>query len=119
MLRFFIIAFEILALVVALRSPFVHYLFGDTHKKVANWMMELSLMAEREQLAEFRQLIVAGTENLNDSQLAYLNLITSSKSRVADFNRMYCDSTDKNPYIYGATLNYTCSEIARSGLAKS
>ena len=119
MLRFFIIAFEILALVVALRSPFAHYLFGDVHKQVANWMLDLSLIADRKQLAAFRELLVTRLENLNDSQVEYLNAVTSSKTRVADFNRMYCESTDKNPYIYGATLNYTCSEIVRAGLTKS
>ncbi|WP_340680264.1 hypothetical protein [Paraglaciecola sp.] len=119
MLRFFIIVFEILALVVALRSPFVHYLFGDTHKHVANWMLDLSLLAEKKQLAEFRNLIVSQMENLNDSQVEYLNTMTSSKSRVIDFNNMYCESTDKNPYIYGATLNFACAEIVRAGLAKS
>jgi hypothetical protein len=119
MLRFFIIAFEILALVAVLRSPFVHYLFGDAHQHVSNWMLDLSLIAEKKQLAEFRKIIVSRIQNLNDSQLEYLNLVTSSKSRVIDFNRMYCESTDKNPYIYGATLNYTCAEIARAGLSKS
>lgn len=119
MLRFFIIAFEILALVAALRSPFVHYLFGDTHKQVANWMLDLSLLAERKQLEEFRRSIVSRIENLNDGQIEYLHTLTSSKNRVIDFNRMYCESTDKNPYIYGATLNYTCAEILRAGLSKS
>ncbi|KXI30936.1 hypothetical protein [Paraglaciecola hydrolytica] len=119
MFRFIIISFEILALVAVLRSPFVHYLFGDAHQHVADWMLDLSLIAERKQLAEFRELIASGIQNLNDSQLEYLHDITSSKIRVVDFNRMYCEASDKNPYIYGATLQYTCSQIARSGVAKS
>lgn len=119
MLRFFIISLEILAVVAILRSSFVHYLFGDTHQRVADWMLDLTLIAERKQLAEFRDSIISQVENLNDNQLAYLEELTASKSRLADFNRMYCESNDKNPFIYGATLHYTCEQIASRGLLKS
>jgi len=37
---FFIISFEILALIAMLRSPFIHYWFNDIHSGVANWMLE-------------------------------------------------------------------------------
>lgn len=119
MSRFFIISFEILAVVAILRSSFVHYLFGDTHHQLADWMLDVAQIAERQQLTEFREFIKSRVSNLNDSQLAYLNEMTASKSRLADFNRMYCESSDKNPYIYGATLHYTCEQIASRGLLKS
>ena len=119
MLRFLIISLEILAVVAIVRSSFAHYLFGDTHQQLADWMLDVAQIAERKQLAEFREQIVNHVTNLSDSQLAYLTEMTASKSRLADFNRMYCESNDKNPYIYGATLHYTCEQIASQGLLKS
>lgn len=119
MFRTFIIAFEILALVAILRSPFVHYWFGDAQTNLANWMLEISLIAEKKKLGEFKQLISPHIQNLNDYQLEYLNGVISTKNSVNDFNRLYCESDDKNPYIYGASLRYICSEISRTGLLKS
>ncbi|MDP5032036.1 MAG: hypothetical protein NWQ54_13630 [Paraglaciecola sp.] len=114
MTRFFIISFEILALVALLRSPFMHYWFDDVQSKVADWMLDISLMAERNELSIFRQAIISHTNNLTESQLAYLETITANKMSVSHFDSLYCQANDKNPYFYGANLRYLCSEIASS-----
>jgi hypothetical protein len=119
MSHFFIISFEILALIAMLRSPFIHYWFNDIHSDVANWMLEISLLAEKKELALFRQTIASHSQDFSESQREYLNNITSSKNSMDHFNRLYCQSNDKNPFLYGANLHYICSEIARSRLLKS
>ena len=119
MFRFFVVAFEILALVTVLRMPFVHFWFGDVQTYVADWMLEVSQIAEKKQLADFRDSISGRILNLNEYQQDYLNNITSNKTSMTSFNRMYCESNDKNPYFYGANLRFVCNEISRSGLAKS
>jgi 23S rRNA A2030 N6-methylase RlmJ len=119
MSRFFIISFEILALIAMLRSPFIHYWFNDIHSGVANWMLEISLLAEKKELALFRQTIMSHTQDLSENQMAYLDNITANKMSMGQFNKLYCQSNDKNPYLYGANLHYVCSEIRRSGVLNS
>jgi hypothetical protein len=119
MSRFFIISFEILALIALLRSPFIHYWFNDIQSEVADWMLDLSLIAERKELSNFRELIASHAENLTESQRDYLNTITQSKISMSHFNTLYCESNDKNPYFYGANLRYVCTEISRSRVLKS
>jgi hypothetical protein len=118
MFRFFIIAFEVLALVTVLRTSFVQYWFTDMQTMLADWMLEVSLVAEKQQLAAFRAQIAPHVQNLNDYQSDYLNSVLHNKSSVTDFNRMYCEGHDKNPFIYGATLIYVCNEIQRTELLK-
>lgn len=119
MSRLFIISFEILALIVMLRSPFMQYWFSDIQSDVADWMLEISLIAEKKELALFRQSIASHTQDLNEYQKEYLNNISANKTAMSHFNSLYCESHDKNPYLYGANLRYICAEISRSRLLKS
>ena len=119
MSRFFIISFEILALIAMLRSPFIHYWFNDIQSDVADWMLDISLIAEKKELALFRQTITPHTQELSEYQKEYLYNITANKTSIKHFNRLYCESDDKNPYLYGANLHYICAEISRSRLLES
>lgn len=119
MSRFFIIAFEILALVALLRSPFVHYWFNDIQSGLANWMLELSLVAEKRQLDHFRDNIISHSPNLKEYQREYLINITANKTAIRNFNQLYCESADKNPYLYGATLHFICAEMSSSKVLDS
>lgn len=116
MFRWFIGAFGILAVVIILRTPFVQFWFADIQKKMADWMFEASLIVEKQQLESFREEIKPHTENLREYQKEYLLDITENMSSLGNFNLHYCQSNDKNPYIYGATLQYICGEIVRTGI---
>jgi hypothetical protein len=118
MFRFFVITFEILVLVLILRSPFVQFWLSDVQASIADWMLDMSLIVDNQQLASFRQEIALRTQNLSEYQLKYLRQITDNKARLKDFNRLYCQGHDKNPYLYGASLRYLCDEIGRKGILR-
>jgi len=113
MFRLFIIFLEVFALVAILRSPFMQYWFSDIQNSVADWMTELSELAEQQELGELRNVIAPHMQNMNEYQKDYLDDITSSKYKVGHFHQLYCEAGDKNPFIYGASLRYFCSEINR------
>ncbi len=119
MFKFFVVTFEILALVVVLRSSFVQYWLADFQDAAANWMLEISLLMDKQQLETLRAEIMPHTQNLADYQKDYLRQVTQSKASLASFHLYYCQNNDKNPYIYGASLRYVCSEINRAGILKS
>lgn len=116
MFRFFVVIFEVLALVMILRTSFVQFWLSDFQSSVADWMLEISLVVETQQLQELRNEIAPHTQNLHEYQKDYLDEITKNKSALNNFNIFYCQNGDKNPYIYGASLRYVCSEISRKGI---
>lgn len=118
MLRFIVITFEILALVVIMRSAFVQYWLSDMQSATSDWMHELSLTLEKRELADFRDNIRSHAEDLNESQIEYLENITSTKVALTKFNTYYCHAGDKNPYIYGVNLQYICGQIVSNGILK-
>jgi hypothetical protein len=113
-----VITFEILALVVVLRSPFVQYWFSGMQTAAANWMFDVSMIIDNKELADFRNEIAPHMQNLNSYQKEYLLQITESKYVLRNFDNYYCQNNDKNPFIFGASLRYLCSEIGRKGLLK-
>ena len=114
MFRLLIISLEIIALVAILQSQFMQYLFADIQTSIADWMTDISQMAEKKELSSLREVVAPHLVNLNDYQQEYLLEITSSKNKINVFHQMYCVMGDKNPYIYGASLHYFCSEIRQS-----
>ncbi|MGJ8679324.1 hypothetical protein [Paraglaciecola sp.] len=119
MFKFFIITFEILALVMVLRTSFVQFWLSDLQSSTADWMLELSMVIDNQQLEKLRNEIAPHTQNLNGYQRDYLRQITENKAGLDSFNQFYCQNGDKNPFIYGASLQYVCSEIGRAGILKS
>jgi hypothetical protein len=118
MFRFVVVTFEVLALIMILRSAFVQFWLSDMQTSASDWMVELSLTIDRQQLAKFREGIVANTQKLSEAQTEYLERITSTKTELNNFNMLYCIAGDKNPFIYGANLQLVCSEIGRKEILK-
>ena len=118
MFRFVVVTFEILALIMILRSAFMQRLFSDIQASTLQWMHSISMTIENQQLSKFRNGISENIQNLTDSQIKYLYRITSSKAELNRFNLHYCRAGDKNPFIYGTNLHYVCSEISRKGILK-
>jgi hypothetical protein len=119
MFRFFIISLELFVLVAILRTPFMQYMLSGFQAVATDWMVEISQLAENQELGQLREVINPHMQNLNDYQKNYLDDITSSKTKVGHFHRLYCQLGDKNPYIYGASLNYLCNEINRTTLLRA
>ena len=113
MFRLLIVTLEIIALVAFLQSQFMQYLFSDMQSSIADWMTEISQMAEKEELNTLRERVASNLVSLNGYQQEYLLEVTSNKNKINVFYNLYCVSGDKNPYIYGASLQYFCSEIRR------
>jgi hypothetical protein len=118
MFKLFIVAFEILALVMVLRTSFAQFWITDLQTSAADWMLEMSLMVDKQQLATLRDELAPHTQNLTGYQKDYLRQVTESKIALGNFNLFYCQNHDKNPYIYGANLQYVCGEISRNGILK-
>ena len=116
MLRFVIVTFEILALIMILRSAFVQYWLSDMQTTTSQWMHGISMTIDNQQLAQFRNEISAHFQDLNQPQTEYLYKITSTKAALKHFNQYYCHAGDKNPYIYGVNLRLVCGEISRKGI---
>jgi hypothetical protein len=116
MLRFIVVTFEILALIMILRSAFVQFWLSDMQTTTSQWMLDLSMTIDNHQLAEFRNEISDHVPGLTEPQTEYLHRITSTKTELHKFNLYYCHVGDKNPYIYGTNLRYVCGEISRKGI---
>ncbi|WP_299082092.1 hypothetical protein [uncultured Paraglaciecola sp.] len=118
MLRFIVVTFEVLALIVILRSAFVQFWLSDVQTSTSEWMEGISLTIDNQQLTKFREDISTQMQDLSESQTEYLLKITSSKAALHKFNLLYCHAGDKNPYIYGTNLRYVCGEIYRKEILK-
>ena len=118
MLRFFVITFEILTLIMILRSAFVQFWLSDMQTSTSQWMHDVSMVIDNQQLTKFRKEILAQVQNLTEPQIEYLHKITSTKAELKNFNQHYCRSGDKNPFIFGSNLNWVCGEISRKGILK-
>ncbi|MDN4504439.1 hypothetical protein QX776_18665 [Alteromonadaceae bacterium BrNp21-10] len=112
MKKFFIIAMEVAILYLVLRSTFVQYLFKDIHDDLSDWMTDIAQIPHREALDTLRERMVLETNQFTDQQRDYFNKITYSTDQVERFYKLYCVQKDKNPFIYGATLNKFCKEIS-------
>ena len=118
MLRFIVITFEVLALIVILRSAFVQFWLSDVQTSTSEWMLDLSLTIDNQQLSEFNEMVSPYLQDFSEAQTQYLNKITSSKEELNKFNMLYCHQGDKNPYLYGANLRYICGEILKTEILK-
>jgi hypothetical protein len=113
MLRSVVVTFEILALIMVLRSAFVQFWLSDMQTSTSQWMNNVSLIIDNQQLSNLRNEILAQVQDLTKQQTDYLNRITSTKTELKNFNQYYCHSGDKNPFIFGRNLNLVCGEISR------
>lgn len=111
MKRFVVLILEIAVLVVILRSPFVQFWLSDIQNSLSELMMDIALAGERQMLSGLREKVAPHIANLKDYQKAYLEDGMSSRAKLEHFTLHYCQGGDKNPYIYGHTLTYLCSEI--------
>ncbi len=116
MLRTFIIILEIVLLVMVLRSSFVQYFLSDVQTSLSDWMTELSLVAETQELDALKESIYPHLMDVREYQKDYLNEILSEKSKLMSFHKKYCIAGDKNPYVFGANLNLICTAINRTKL---
>ena len=116
MLRFTVVTFEILALIMFLRSALVQFWLSDMQTTTSQWMLDLSLTIDNQQLSKFRKDISAHLQDISEPQTEYLYRITSTKTELNKFNLHYCRAGDKNPFIYGTNLRYVCGEISRKGI---
>lgn len=111
-----LLAAEIILLVLLLQSTFVQYLFADIQAQLQTWLTDIAEHDERVALSALRDKVSPHMQNLSAYQLSYFDELTHSHSRLAHFHQLYCVGDDKNPYLYGATLRYFCSEIDRSNI---
>ncbi|MFQ3192005.1 MAG: hypothetical protein ACI936_003156 [Paraglaciecola sp.] len=116
MLRFVVVTFEILALIMILRSAFVQRWLSDMQTTTTRWMHVISMTIDNQQLDKFRNEISAHIQDLTNPQTEYLYKITRTKTALHNFNLHYCHAGDKNPYIFGTNLRHVCGEISRNGI---
>ena len=116
MLRFVIVTFEVLALIMILRSALVQLWLSDIQTSTSQWMHSVVMRIDNQQLGTLRNDVVEHVQNLTNQQRKYLYKITSTKTELNRFHQYYCQAGDKNPFIYGPNLHYICAEISRKGI---
>lgn len=116
MFRGLVIVLEIVVLLFLLRSPFVQYFFADVQKDLSDWLVELSQIPEKAELNELKSRINPNIQAMKPFQKDYLFGVMNSRESVNHFHQLYCIKGDKNPYVYGASLRYVCSEISSTSL---
>ena len=114
MFRFFIIAAEIIVLIIVLRSPFVQYLFEDIQNSVSNWLVSVATFPEREELRSLRDKINIQLSPLKPYQQNYVKQITADSASVKRFYNTYCESDDINPNFTGTKRAKLCLIIKQS-----
>ena len=105
MLRFVVVTFEVLALIMILRSAFVQLWLSDIQIFTSQWMHSIVMTIDNQQLATFRNGIIEHVQSLTEQQKKYLFNITSTKTELNSFLQNYCQAGDKNPFIYGSNLH--------------
>ncbi|WP_088329480.1 hypothetical protein [Lacimicrobium sp. SS2-24] len=113
MKRNIILLLEIALLLVILRSSFAQYLLADMQHSLSDWITHIAQMGERQKLSELQERIDPMIANMSEYQRDYIFEITSNRSQLESFERHYCLNDDKNPYVYGNTRIYLCSEIRK------
>jgi hypothetical protein len=114
MLRFFIIAAEIIVLILVLRSPFVQYLFEDIQNTVSDWLVSIATAAERESLTNLQEDISGKLSPLKPYQQSYIQQITADSASVKRFYHTYCENDDINPNFSGTKRAQLCLIIKQS-----
>ena len=118
MLRFFIIAAEIIVLVLVLRSPFFQYLFEDIQHSVSDWLVAFSTLPERKELGSLQDKINIELSPLKPYQQTYVKQITVSSASVKRFYLTYCENDDINPNFTGTKRAQLCLIIKQSPVMK-
>lgn len=114
MLRFFIIAAEIIVLVIVLRSPFVQYLFEDIQNSVSDWLVTIATLPERKELSSLQDKLNIELSPLKPYQQNYIKQITSDAASVKRFHHTYCENNDINPNFTGTKRAKLCLIIKQS-----
>ena len=114
MLRFFIIAAEIIVLILVLRSPFVQYLFEDIQNTVSDWLVSIATAAERESLTNLQEDISGKLSPLKPYQQSYIQQITADSASVKRFYHTYCENDDINPNFSGTKRAQLCLIVKQS-----
>ncbi|MBE1301052.1 MAG: hypothetical protein GJ680_14220 [Alteromonadaceae bacterium] len=109
-----IIFIEIALLWTVLQTSFVQHLLNDTQSDVSDWLADVTGFFDSRSLAGLRQNIAPFTESLDEPQRAYLEDVTNDLQKLQNFNNLYCKGDDKNPFVYGETLQILCAQIASS-----
>ena len=116
MLRFFIIAAEIIVLVIVLRSPFVQYLFEDIQNSLSEWLVSIATLPEREELRSLQDKINIQLSPLKPYQQTYVQQITADNASVKRFYHTYCEKDDINPNFTGTKRVQLCLIIKQSSV---
>lgn len=114
MLRFFIIAAEIVVLVMVLRSSFVQYLFEDIQNSISNWLTVVATLPERRELHSLQDKINIQLSPLKPYQQDYVKQITADSFSVKRFHRVYCETGDINPNFTGTKRTKLCLIVKQS-----
>ena len=116
MLRFFIIAAEIIVLVIVLRSPFVQYLFEDIQNSLSEWLVSIATLPEREERRSLQDKINIQLSPLKPYQQTYVQQITADSASVKRFYHTYCEKDDINPNFTGTKRVQLCLIIKQSSV---
>ena len=116
MLRFFIIAAEIIVLVIVLRSPFVQYLFEDIQNSLSEWLVSIATLPEREELRSLQDKINVQLSPFKPYQQTYVQQITADSASVKRFYHTYCEKDDINPNFTGTKRVQLCLIIKQSSV---
>ena len=116
MFRFFIIAAEIIVLVIVLRSPFVQYLYEDIQNSLSERLVSVATLPERKELQSLQDRINIQLSPLKPYQQNYVKQITADSASVKRFHHTYCENDDINPNFTGTKRVQLCLIIKQSSV---
>lgn len=119
MRRALILLAEIALLIVILRLSFVQDVLTHAQQRVSSWIGYVDALPEQRALSQLRDNIDTLYVTLRPYQQHYLDEMLSSRHHVQHFYTTYCHSDDKNPFLFGASRAFMCTEIEKSDLLEN
>jgi hypothetical protein len=116
MRKAFIIFIQIVVLILFLRTEFAQHFFGGIATTIVSWYQNVVELPERSKIIVLRDKFLRNNMILRPHQVDYVIQVTDSAEEIERFHRLYCINKDKNPYIFGDTLDKLCSDIEDSEL---
>lgn len=118
MRKILLILIQILLLLAILQSSFAQQFLGEATTTVKQWYTSLIEVPERRKIMQLRDTFMRNNMSLQPHQVDYVLDVTDNADKLDTFYQAYCQSKDKNPFLYGANLKKFCADIQSSELLK-
>lgn len=107
----------ILVLVLLFHSQTMHNFAQQIQSKAMATYDWATQVPDQRKLSRLREGFLHNNLKLQAHQVDYILEVTSNVESVLNFQRLYCQNDDKNPFIYGNNLVEFCAHISSRGFS--